>query len=168
MEKIKIYTLGTSNRSLDDFLDILKSCKIKIVIDIRRWPTSKIFPHFTKENLEKVLKEKGIEYFHIEKLGGYREGGYENYTKTREFKEGLKKLIEISQIENIDNSKEKNLVMICAEKFSWKCHRIFITRELEKMGYRITHIIDKDRIWDPKKEPKEIKPKCEKGLISKK
>jgi uncharacterized protein (DUF488 family) len=152
---MEIYTLGTSNIELKDFLEILKEYKIKAVVDVRHWPTSKLFPHFKKENLEKFLKENNIDYFHIEKLGGYREGGYENYIKSEEFKEGLKELIKIA--------KNKKTAIICAEKFPWKCHRVFISQELEKKNFKVIHIIEKDRIWEPKEEPKEIKPICQKS-----
>lgn len=157
---MKIYTLGTSNRSLEEFLEILNHYKIQTIIDVRHWPTSKLFPHFKKENLEKFLKENGIEYRHIEKLGGYREGGYETYTKTKEFKEGLKELIEAS--------KAKNVGIICAEKLPWKCHRAFICQELETKNFEIIHIIEKEKIWQPKKEPREIKPTCQRERIFKK
>jgi len=151
---MEIYTLGTSNRTLEEFLEILKEYKIEAIIDVRHWPTSKLFPHFKKENLERFLKENGIDYFHIEKLGGYREGGYENYMKSEDFKEGLEELIKIAE--------NKKTAIICAEKFPWKCHRSFISQELEKKKFKIIHIIEKDRIWEPKKEPKEIKPTCQK------
>jgi uncharacterized protein (DUF488 family) len=152
---MEIYTLGTSNRNLKDFLEILKEYKIKAVVDVRHWPISKLFPHFKRENLEKFLKENNIDYFHIEKLGGYRKGGYENYIKSEEFKEGLKELIKIAE--------NKKTAIICAEKFPWKCHRAFISQELEKKNFKVIHIIEKHRIWKPKKEPKEIKPTCQKS-----
>jgi len=152
MDKI-LYTLGTSNRSLEEFLEILNKYEIQTVIDVRRFPTSHLFPHFKKENLKKFLKEKNIAYFHFEKLGGFR-GEYEDYMKTREFSNALQELIEIA--------KNKKTIIICAEKLPWKCHRAFITRKLEIRGFKIVHIIEKDRIWQPKKEPKAIKPKCQK------
>lgn len=158
MNKI-IYTLGTSKRSLEEFLDILSCYQIQIVIDVRRWPTSKYFPHFKKENLEKVLAENRIEYLHFEKLGGYRTGGYEEYTETKEFKEALKGLIKIAR--------NKNLVIICAERLPWKCHRAYIGRALERKKIEIIHIIEKDRIWQPKKESKELKPECQKSKFLK-
>ena len=111
---IKIYTLGTSNCSIDDFLEILKSYQIQTVIDVRRWPTSKWFEHFKKENLEKTLPENNIQYLHFEKLGGYRTGGYEEYIKTKEFKEALEELLKISE--------SQNTVLICAEKLPWTPH----------------------------------------------
>jgi len=157
---MKIYTLGTSNRTVEEFLEILKSYQIQTVIDVRRWPTSKWLEHFKKENLEKTLPENNIQYLHFEKLGGYRSGGYEEYIKTKEFKEALKELIKIA--------KSKNLAIICAEKLPWKCHRAIITKELEKKKIEIIHIIEKDRLWQPKKEPREIKPGCQKLKFLKK
>jgi len=154
--KMEIYTLGTSNRTLEEFLEILKEYKIEAVVDVRHWPTSRLFPHFKKENLEKFLKENGIDYFHIEKLGGYREGGYENYMKSEEFKEGLEELIKIAE--------NKKTAIVCAEKFPWRCHRAFISQELEKKNFKVIHIIEKSRIWEPKREPREIKPTCQKKI----
>jgi uncharacterized protein (DUF488 family) len=150
---MEIYTLGTSNRSQEEFLEILKQYKIETVLDVRHWPTSRLFPHFKKENLEKFLRENGIEYYHFEKLGGYREGGYENYMKGKEFKEGIEELIKIA--------KNKKTAIVCAERFPWKCHRTFISQELEKKNFKVIHIIEKNRIWEPKKEPREIKPTCD-------
>jgi uncharacterized protein (DUF488 family) len=156
---MKIFTLGTSNRSLKEFLEILNFYKIKRIIDVRHFPTSKLFPHFKKENLERFLRENKIEYFHLEKLGGYRKGGYENYMETEDFKEGLENLIEFA--------KKKKTAIICAEKFPWKCHRAFISRKLEEKSFEIIHIIEKNRIWSPKREPKEIKPVCQKAKFLK-
>ena len=157
---MKIFTLGTSNRSQKEFLEILKEYKIEAVVDVRHFPTSRFFPHFKKENLERFLREQKIDYIHIEKLGGFREEGYENYMKTKEFKEGLERLIEIA--------KKKKTAILCAERFPWKCHRAFISQELEKRNFKIIHIIEKDKIWEPKKEPKEIKPICQKAKVIKK
>lgn len=157
---MEVFTLGTSNRSENEFLEILNYYKIKVVVDVRHFPTSKLFPHFKKENLEKFLKERGIDYYHLEKLGGYRKEGYEEYTKTKDFEEGFKKLIEISE--------KKLTAIICAEKFPWKCHRAFIARKLEEKGIKVIHIIEKGRIWESKKEPKEIKPTCQKAKFLKK
>ncbi len=151
---MKIYTLGTSNRSIENFLEILKFYQISQVVDVRRFPTSKWFLHFKKENLERILKENKIKYFHFEALGGFRNGGYENYTKTEEFKKALKELIELS--------KKENTAIICAEKFPWKCHRFFIAKALENEGFEVLHILEKERIWNPQKEKREIKPACEK------
>lgn len=141
-----IYTLGTSNRTMKEFLEILDFYQIKAVVDVRHWPTSRFFPHFKRENLEKILKENKIEYFHLESLGGYRKGGYEQYMKTKDFKGGLETLIQIA--------KTKPTVIICAERLPWKCHRAFIADKIMKKKMKVIHIIEKNTIWEPKLKPK--------------
>ena len=49
---IRIYTIGHSNRSLEDFLALLKEFDIQALADIRSQPGSRKFPHFNLENLE--------------------------------------------------------------------------------------------------------------------
>jgi uncharacterized protein (DUF488 family) len=137
-----IYTLGTSKRTQEEFLEILKFYQIKAIADVRRWPTSQRFPHFKKENLIKILPENSISYHHLEDLGGYRIENYENYMKTSTFKSTLEKLIEIA--------KNDLTCIICAEKFPWRCHRRFIARALEEKGIEVLHIIEKGKIWKPK------------------
>ncbi|MDO9287732.1 MAG: DUF488 domain-containing protein [Thermodesulfovibrionales bacterium] len=138
----KIYTLGTSRRSEEDFIEILLNYDIRTLIDVRSYPKSKI-PTFTREYLENLLQRENINYVFLGKeLGGFRKGGYEAYTLTEDFKNGIDKL------ENI--ASENNSVIICAEKFPWKCHRRWIAREVHKRGWLVEHIIDKGKVWVPK------------------
>lgn len=137
-----VYTLGTSTRTLEEFLEILKFYRIETVIDVRRWPSSSRYPHFTKPSLSQFLEKNQILYHHLEALGGYREVTYEEYVKTKEFRETLKTLISII---------EKSVsCIICAERFPWKCHRKFIAIELKNHGYKVFHIIEKGKVWVPK------------------
>lgn len=142
MPKKTIYTIGTSDRSLDDFVDILNTYGIKILVDVRRFPTSK-FGHFKREFFEKEMERRGIEYHYLGKeLGGYREKGYQEYIKTEDFKRGLDQLMEIA-------SKDKTAIM-CCERFAWRCHRRFIGYELIKRGWKVIHIVDEEKVWIPK------------------
>ncbi|AEH44490.1 hypothetical protein Thein_0609 [Thermodesulfatator indicus DSM 15286] len=135
-----VYTLGTSTRSFDEFLRILKKYKIKQVIDVRSFPKSRRFPHFNQEILSKKLAEEGFYYVWLGKeLGGFRREGYEKYMQTEDFAEGLNRLLAL--IEG-DTS-----VIICAEKFPWRCHRRFISRKLSEKGIGVIHIIDDSQIW---------------------
>ena len=94
---MKIYTIGHSNRPLDEFIAILTKYKIEAVADIRRFPTSKRFPWYKRENLEIVLKKNGIKYFWLgDLLGGYRKGGYAQYMITEDYKKGIEEIIRIS------------------------------------------------------------------------
>lgn len=142
MEVKKIYTLGTDRRSEEDFIEILLAYNIQSLIDVRRFPTSKI-PIFKKKNLELLLQQNGIEYHFLgAELGGFRKGGYIAYTITDDFKKG------IDMLESIALANPS--VVICAERFPWKCHRKWIAREMHKRGWEIEHIIDKGKVWVPK------------------
>jgi len=138
----KIYTLGTNRRNEEDFIEILFAYQIQNLIDVRRFPKSKI-PIFTRETLEPLLHREGIEYYFLgAELGGFRKGGYIAYTLSDEFIKGVTLLESIAL--------KKTSVIICAERFPWKCHRKWITRELHKRGWEVEHIIDKGKVWIPK------------------
>ena len=138
----KIYTLGTDRRSEEDFIEILFAYNILVLIDVRRFPKSKI-QIFTREYLEALLRREGIEYYFLgAELGGFRKGGYIAHTQTDDFSEG------IALIESL--ASHKTAIIVCAERFPWKCHRKWIARELHKRGWEIEHIIDKGKVWIPK------------------
>lgn len=135
---MQIYTIGHSARSIEEFLELLKKFGIQALVDVRRFPTSNKWPQFKKEELAKALEKEGIKYFWLAELGGFRRGGYSNYISTKEFKLGLKKLIEIAE-------KFKTAIM-CAEALYFKCHRRFIASELTKEGIAVRHILSPDRL----------------------
>ncbi|MDI6744208.1 MAG: DUF488 family protein [Thermodesulfovibrionales bacterium] len=49
-----------------------------------------------------------------------------------------------------DTLRARNTVIICAERFPWKCHRRWIARDLHRRGWQIEHIIDKGKVWTPR------------------
>ena len=142
----EIFTLGTSKRSLEEFIGILQDYEIEEVIDVRRFPTSKL-EWFKKENFERELRELGFSYIWMgEELGGYRSPNYEAYTSSEEFNEGLRKLIRRAFI--------KRVAIVCAEALPWRCHRRFISSALTNKSWQVKHILDIG---------KELKPKSSKG-----
>jgi uncharacterized protein (DUF488 family) len=137
-----IYTIGHSTRKLDEFIDILKFFKIEFLVDVRHFPKSTYNPHFNKENLSAELTKSNINYLWIEKLGGFRKGGYLEYMKTEEFKDGLKELVKIA--------KYNKTVIMCAELLWFKCHRRFISNKLIELGFKVFHIFDKNKVYEHK------------------
>jgi len=138
-----IYSLGTSTRSKAEFAALLQSHGIELVIDVRRFPTSRL-EHFQQGELTQLLAVLHIDYLHLgEELGGYRKGGYQAFTITPEFEQGMKAIEEIAR--------QKRGVILCAERLPWRCHRRFITSELEKKGWHVERIIDEKRTWVPAK-----------------
>jgi uncharacterized protein (DUF488 family) len=122
-------------------VEILLAYDISSLSDVRSFPKSRI-PIFTRENLRDLLEGEGIAYHFLgEELGGFRKGGYVSYLVSDAFSRGID-LLESIAAANLS-------VVICAERFPWKCHRKWIARELQKRGWFVEHIIDKGKVWIP-------------------
>jgi len=133
--KIRVWTIGHSNRSIEAFLELLREHSIQVLADIRSFPTSKV-EHFKREEMERWLRENGVEYVWLGKeLGGYRKGGYKRHMRTKLFREGVKKLLEIAS--------HKRTCIMCMEKNPKYCHRRFLSAYLERKGVEVIHIIEK-------------------------
>jgi uncharacterized protein (DUF488 family) len=142
MAQPAVYTLGTSIHTREEFIGLLRYYHVETVVDVRSFPQSR-FEHFNKENLAKILKEAGFGYVYLGKeLGGFRKGGYLAYTKSTTYQEGILRLEQIGR--------HSTSAFICAERFPWKCHRRFIASTLQQRGWQVVHIIEKDRVWQPK------------------
>jgi len=130
-----LWTIGHSKRSIATFVDLLKEHNVEVLVDVRRFPTSKI-DHFKREEMERWLLEHGIEYVWLGKeLGGYRKGGYKTHMRTKLFREGIRRLLEIAAT--------KRTCIMCMEPNPKYCHRRFISAHLERKGVKVVHIIGK-------------------------
>ena len=137
----RIYSIGTSNRSLDEFIFLLRNYGIETVVDVRSFPTSR-FEHFRRDTLKRGLQEFGFCYVYLgTELGGYRRGGYEEYMGTPNYREGLSKLTEIGS--------SFMTTFLCAERLPWRCHRRWIGESLMREGWEVIHIVDERRTWIP-------------------
>jgi uncharacterized protein (DUF488 family) len=135
-----VYTVGHSNRGLGEFIGILKRYGISVVVDVRRFPTSRKFPWFRIHVLSEALPLNGIGYVWLGNLlGGYRPGGYQEYMKTEEFRRGIEKLVEIIEVAR------GPIALMCREKLWFKCHRRYISDVLVLKGYTVIHVIDLNR-----------------------
>ena len=146
--RVLAYSMGFSNRSWDDFLEILRSFRIERIVDIRTLPGSRRTPQYNKEHLEGSLPGLGVEYIHLKTLGGLRRAnpadltnagwrnasfrGYADYMQGEEFWTALSDLIRLSG--------EKRTVFACTEAGFWRCHRSLVSDALLVRGYRVEHI----------------------------
>jgi len=143
---MRLYTIGHSTRSLDELIGLLREHEIGRLADIRRYPGSRRYPHFSRESLAASLPQHGIEYVHIPELGGRRKAatdspntawrneqfrGYADYMATREFAEALDALL----------ASELRTAIMCAEAVPWRCHRNLVADELTRRGHEVIHII---------------------------
>ena len=94
-----IYTLGTSTRSIEDFFSVLEPYEINCIADVRRFPKSRKYPHFNRDNLEAEAKGRNLFYQWLgDLLGGYRSGGYDVYMREISFQRGLQKVEDLAKI----------------------------------------------------------------------
>ena len=137
-----IFTVGTSNRTTEDFIAILTHYGIQILVDVRRFPSSR-FIHFNRENLAPACKSRGIDYRWMgDLLGAFRAESYERYCRTDDFTRALGRLEGLAGTQTV--------AMCCAERLPQKCHRQFIARALEKHKWPVIHILDFDTVWQSK------------------
>ncbi len=64
----ELFTIGYEKRSLDEYLEILRSHAVAAIVDVRRNPISRK-PGFSKSGLQAALNNAGIAYYHIPELG---------------------------------------------------------------------------------------------------
>jgi len=129
----KVYSLGYGGWSnLKEFVRFLKSLGVDILVDVRRFPTSKN-PEFKRENLETELHKHGVRYECMsEGLGGYRRGGYQKHIGTEAYEDGIRRLTELAE--------DGNVAIMCLERSHKYCHRKFIAKTLSEMGIKVIHI----------------------------
>lgn len=147
-DKREIYTIGHSTRDLKEFIDLLLTYKIELLVDVRNFPGSRKYPHFSKESLEVSLKEYTIDYLHLKPLGGRRKPqrdsrndrwrneafrGYADYMESTAFKESIAELEEIAL--------DKKVAYMCSEAVWWRCHRGLISDYLKNRGWKVLHIL---------------------------
>lgn len=152
---MNIFTIGHSTHSQDEFISILESYNIEVLVDVRSYPGSKYVPQFNKENMEKWIPENGIQYIHMKELGGRRKGskdldeslidGWENtafrnyagYTLTPDYQDGINKLISIGE--------QKIACYMCSEGVPWRCHRLLISNTLVLRENNVYHIMSESK-----------------------
>lgn len=139
-----IYSLGTSDRTFKQFLELFHEHHLEAGVDIRGFPISR-FPHFSKGALTLGLESEGIRYIYLGKeLGGFRKAGYLLHMESDSFRRGLEELEKIGA--------QKRTAFFCSERFPWRCHRRWVARALVRKGWQVIHIIEHGRIWIPKGE----------------
>jgi uncharacterized protein (DUF488 family) len=144
--QMTIWTIGHSTRALDELIGLLRENDIQRLADVRRYPGSNRYPHFSRQSLAQSLASAGVEYVHIPELGGRRQAeadspntawrnaqfrGYADHMATPEFRAALASLI----------ADPRRTAIMCAEAVPWKCHRNLISDDLARRGHEVIHIL---------------------------
>jgi uncharacterized protein (DUF488 family) len=161
--RLSFYTVGHSNRSIEEFVALLREVPIGRVVDVRKMPMSRANPQFNGDTLRDTLAEHQMSYEHMPALGGLRRkvpdvspetnGFWENrsfhnyadYALTASFQDSLDDLIR--------EGRERRCAVMCSEAVWWRCHRRLIADHLIARGETVIHIMARGRL-----EPARLTP----------
>jgi uncharacterized protein (DUF488 family) len=144
-----IHTIGHSTRDAGVFLDLLRAHAIACVVDVRRWPASRRFPHFAQPPLAAALGDLGIQYVWRQDLGGFREPAadspnagwrtgafraYADFMLTPAFEAAASELEALAA--------GQRLAVMCAEALPERCHRQLLADAFTVRGSPVHHILD--------------------------
>jgi uncharacterized protein (DUF488 family) len=145
------HTIGHGTRPLDDFVELVKSVAVTLIVDVRTVPRSRANPQYNREALPQSLEPFGIGYEHIASLGGLRGRArevplelnafwqndsfhnYADYALSDDFRNGLAHLRR--------RGHAQRCVIMCAETVWWRCHRRIIADYLLAAGEKVFHIL---------------------------
>lgn len=144
-----IHTIGHSTRTTEVFLELLKAHRIELLVDVRRWPTSRRFPHFARDRLASSLTKEKIDYLWRGDLGGFRKPSpdspntgwrngafraYADFMMTADFP------VIMQELERIAAS--QRIAVMCAEAVPWRCHRQLLADAFLVRGWPVRHILE--------------------------
>jgi uncharacterized protein (DUF488 family) len=151
-----LYTVGHSTRAIDELVALLDDARVRMLVDVRRFPASRRHPQFNRGSLEADLAQRGIGYRWLgESLGGRRKAtlpierspnrawqveAFRNYADamtTPEFLAGVEALEALGRA--------TTTAYMCAEKPWWKCHRRVLSDLLVARGWDVVHLVDPGR-----------------------
>ena len=142
-----LFTIGHSNRTWAEFVDLLREWGIEQLVDVRTVPRSRAVPWFWDKRMALALPKAGIAYVHMPALGGLRRAkkdsantgwrnasfrGYADYMQMAEFKAEIDWLME--------QVARRSVVAMCAEAVPWRCHRSLIADAVLARGAAVDDI----------------------------
>lgn len=144
-----VHTIGHSTRTIEGLAALLRVHQIEHLVDVRRWPMSRRYPHFNREALAQSLQDNGIGYTWRQDLGGFRNAApdspntawrvanfraYADFMLTDEFARI------IAEVEAL--ARNKRSAIMCAEAVPWRCHRQLLADALLVRTWSVRHIMD--------------------------
>jgi uncharacterized protein (DUF488 family) len=153
--KRPFFTVGHSNRSLEDFAELLAGSGIDLVVDIRTIPRSRANPQFNRDTLPGALAAFHVSYEHVAALGGRRGKSrglppeinrfwtnesfhnYADYALSAQFHAGLEHLLA--------QGRSHRCAVMCSEAVWWRCHRRIVADYLIARGETVFHIMARNR-----------------------
>ena len=144
MGRYRLYSIGHSNQSLEEFLGLLNAHGVNCVIDVRSVPASKYSPQFNQDGLRIFLKANGVQYLYF----GYEFGArrtdclddsgqvdFEQAVETPLFQQGAGRVMKGLE-------KGFSIAFMCSEADPLECHRFsLVSRYFHNHGVKVLHIL---------------------------
>jgi uncharacterized protein (DUF488 family) len=133
---MKLYTIGFSGKSAEEFFSLLTKNGVKKVIDVRLNNRSQLAGFTNIKHFPYFLKLHGIEYEHNELFFPTEQllKDYKNKKITwEEYEEIFNKLLKERKVEEkVDINSFNDAVLLCSEKEPDMCHRRLSAEYLKK------------------------------------
>ncbi|MCI4065014.1 DUF488 domain-containing protein [Micromonospora sp. R77] len=130
-----LVTVGHGTADRERLGELLVGAGVALVVDVRRYPTSRTNPDVRQEALEQWLPEAGVAYRWAPALGGRRHlragepdpdtwwtvaafRAYAAYTRTAQFDAALDAVLA--------DAARRTTAVLCSESVWWRCHRRLI------------------------------------------
>ncbi|WP_209324428.1 DUF488 family protein [Brevibacterium renqingii] len=144
-------TIGHSNRSLNEFIELLTDTGTEVVVDVRKLPGSNKNPQFNADALTTALAEEGIELRRLDELTGRRpvsrtvpfevngwwqNRSFHNYAD-HALSEGFRKDLDTL----VGWGETSRCALMCSEAVWWRCHRRLIADWLLARDLDVAHVL---------------------------
>jgi uncharacterized protein (DUF488 family) len=133
---MQLYTIGHSNHSIDEFIQLLDDNGVMVLVDVRTTPLSRYVTQFNRDNLEHVLPVHQIQYVYAGKYLGGRPSDPTCYKRRKLPGEGVDYLHEVDYPEVMKRdwfvkgvhrllqlADEQTTAVMCSEEDPSQCHR---------------------------------------------
>lgn len=145
------FTIGHSNRTLAEFIELLREARVDLIVDVRRLPGSARYPQFDQDALSASLGETGIRYRRPEELTGRRpvnrdvpydvNAWWENRSFHNYADHALSEGFRLALAELREWGHARRAAVMCSEAVWWRCHRRIIADHLLAHGEDVRHIL---------------------------
>ena len=159
MSALEVFTVGHSNRSEIDLIELLRRHEINTVVDVRSTPYSEWSPQFNRKAIAATLKGHDIAYSYLGDELGVRSDDpscydeenrvvYARLAATEQFRRGLRRVVKGAQ--------QRKLALMCSEQDPIDCHRsIMLAFALDRLGIGSSHILHSDDKLETQKDLEE-------------
>jgi uncharacterized protein (DUF488 family) len=151
-----LYTIGHSNISVPEFIELLKPHGIEVVIDVRSDPYSRYAVQFNKHDIEIELFYHGFEYIYWgDRLGGRpKSPGFYTITGDPDYEKMAAVPAFQAAIEELELlATARCVALMCSEADPMACHRErLLAWVLRNRGNEVLHILSDGSIAKQEQE----------------